>query len=74
MFRRYNLFPKQECRADMLMLTVRILWRDLAPSGSKKYPCKTSTIRTLEITNYMQKYRIRVYAEKCHELQGGTNK
>lgn len=38
-----NLFPKQECQADILMLTVRILCRDLAPSGSKKYPCRTYT-------------------------------
>lgn len=38
--KKYNLFPKQGCRADILMLAVRILCRDLASSGSKKKPCK----------------------------------
>lgn len=31
-----DLLPKQECQAEMLMFIVRMLWRNLASSGSNK--------------------------------------
>lgn len=33
---RTDLLPKQECQAEMLMFIVRMLWRNLASSGSNK--------------------------------------
>lgn len=36
----YNLFPKQEFRAERVIFIVWMPCRDLAPSESKKYPCE----------------------------------
>lgn len=62
--KRYNLFPKQECPAGMLILTVRILCWDFAPSGSKRYPCNATICFNIRTDDYKV---LQCYAEFLSE-------